>query len=355
MRRRFLWSGAAGRAKSSRIMTARTSPYANPDPAITRWLTLMAVLIFAMILLGGVTRLTESGLSMTDWRPVTGWLPPLTEQAWQEELDKYRQTPEYRYKNQGFSVDEFKTIFWFEYLHRLLGRFIGLAFAVPFFWFLAKGRVHSALKPHLWLLLGLGAAQGVLGWYMVKSGLVDRPAVSQYRLAAHLGLAFAIYGYIVWLIANLRQRIEGLPYAGLVVLTGIVYLQILSGAFVAGLDAGFIYNTWPAIDGAVIPPDILTNPPFWQGVFEDHRTVQFTHRMIAYVIALYAGLWWVRNRREGWVVHAVGLATLYQVLAGIVTVIYLPYVPAWLAVFHQAGAVVLLTTLVWAAARLKRV
>ncbi|MFN3232150.1 MAG: COX15/CtaA family protein [Alphaproteobacteria bacterium] len=331
-------------------------PEARPtaNPAIVRWLGCVAILVFAMIMLGGVTRLTESGLSMVEWRPVTGWLPPMTEQAWQAELDKYRATPEYRYKNAGFSVEDFKTIFWFEYLHRLLGRLIGVAFALPFFWFLARKAVPRPLKPHLWILLALGGAQGVLGWYMVKSGLVDQPAVSQYRLAAHLGLAFFIYGYIVWLVLNLKQKVPGWPYAGALVLMGLVYLQVLSGAFVAGLDAGFIYNTWPAIDGAVIPPDILTNPPFWPGVFEDHRTVQFMHRMMAYAITLYVALWWLRNRGDGWTVHAVGLATVYQVLAGIVTLLYLPYVPAWLAVFHQAGAVVLLTTVIYAAARLKR-
>jgi len=323
------------------------------DPAVIRWLLLVAALIFAMVLLGGVTRLTESGLSMADWRPVTGWLPPMSEQGWQAEFDKYRQTPEFLKKNSSFTVADFQTIFWFEFLHRLLGRLIGVAFALPFFWFLWKGRIAPGLKPHLWVLLGLGALQGVVGWYMVKSGLVDRPSVSQYRLAAHLGLAFLIYGYIVALALRLRQPAEGRRDVALLVLLGIVYLQILSGAFVAGLDAGFTYNTWPHIDGALVPPDIFSNPPFWPALFEDLRAVQFTHRMIAYAIGLFVLVWWLRNREEGWPAHAVGLAVLYQLMAGVLTVLYLPYVPAWLAVFHQAGGLILFTTVIYAQARVR--
>ncbi|MGE0668195.1 MAG: COX15/CtaA family protein [Sphingomonadales bacterium] len=316
---------------------------------IVRWLVVVAALIFVMVVLGGVTRLTESGLSIVEWRPVTGTLPPLSEQAWQAEFDKYRTSPEFAKKNSDFTVADFKTIFWFEYLHRLLGRLIGAAFALPFFWMLWRGRIPGPLKPHLWLLLGLGALQGFMGWYMVKSGLVDRPDVSQYRLAAHLGIAFAIYGYIVWLVLGLRQPRTGRPAPFTAVLLALIALQILAGAFVAGIDAGFIYNTWPAMDeGRFIPPDIWSNPPLWSGMFEDHRIVQFNHRMIAYLITVLVGVWWWLNREKGAPAHFLAVATLFQVAAGIVTLLVLPYVPAWLAVFHQAGGLVLFTAAIYA-------
>jgi len=322
---------------------------------IVRWLVTVAALIFVMVVLGGVTRLTESGLSIVEWRPVTGTLPPLSDQAWQAEFDKYKTSPEFLKKNSDFSVADFKTIFWFEYLHRLLGRLIGLVFAVPFFWMLWRRQIPGPLKPQLWLLLGLGALQGFMGWFMVKSGLVDRPEVSQYRLAAHLGLAFAIYGYIVWLVFDLLRPQHGklAPFAW--ALTALIFLQIITGAFVAGIDAGFIYNTWPAMDnGHIIPPGIWTEPPLWPGMFEDHRIVQFNHRMLAYLITLLVGVWWWLNRGTGAPAHLLVLATLFQVFAGIVTVLILPYVPAWLAVFHQAGGLVLFTASLYALHRVRK-
>lgn len=322
---------------------------------IVRWLVTVAALIFVMVVLGGVTRLTESGLSIVEWRPVTGTLPPLSDQAWQAEFDKYKTSPEFQKKNSDFSVADFKTIFWFEYLHRLLGRLIGLVFAVPFFWMLWRRQIPGPLKPQLWLLLGLGALQGFMGWFMVKSGLVDRPEVSQYRLAAHLGLAFAIYGYIVWLVFDLLRPQHGkfAPFAW--ALTALIFLQIITGAFVAGIDAGFIYNTWPAMDnGHIIPPGIWTEPPLWPGMFEDHRIVQFNHRMLAYLITLLVGVWWWLNRGTGAPAHLLALATLFQVFAGIVTVVILPYVPAWLAVFHQAGGLVLFTASLYALHRVRK-
>jgi cytochrome c oxidase assembly protein subunit 15 len=309
---------------------------------IVRWLSVVAALLVVMVLLGGVTRLTESGLSIVDWRPVTGVLPPLSDAGWQAEFDKYKTSPEFAKKNSDFTVADFKTIFWFEYLHRLLGRLIGVAFAVPFLWMLWRGQIPGPLKPRLWLLLGLGALQGFLGWYMVKSGLVDQPYVSQYRLAAHLGLAFAIFGYIVWLILDLTRPGRGPLSRPTAALAALIFLQILVGAFVAGLDAGFIYNTWPAMDeGRVIPPDIYSNPPFWPGAFEDQRVVQFNHRMLAYLIAALVAAWWWRHRAAGAPAHLLAAATGFQVVSGIVTVLVLPYVPAWLAVFHQAGGLAL--------------
>ncbi|MEN3973590.1 COX15/CtaA family protein [Emcibacter sp. SYSU 3D8] len=336
-------------------MTAASSPTLQDRTRIIRWLIAVAALIVIMVLLGGVTRLTESGLSIVEWRPVTGTLPPLSDSAWQAEFDKYKTSPEFQKKNSDFTVADFKTIFWFEYLHRLLGRLIGLAFAVPFFWMLWRGQIPGPLKPRLWLLLGLGGLQGFMGWYMVASGLVDRPDVSQYRLAAHLGIAFGIYGYMVWLIFGLLRPAPGrlAPFCG--VLTGLIFLQILAGAFVAGIDAGFIYNTWPAMDnGRFIPAGIWTDPPLWPGMFEDHRIVQFNHRMLAYLITLLVGVWWWFNREKGAPAHLLALATLFQVVAGIVTVLVLPYVPAWLAVFHQAGGLALLTASLYALHRVRK-
>jgi cytochrome c oxidase assembly protein subunit 15 len=327
----------------------------NNRNKIVLWLFVVGAMIFGMVLLGGVTRLTESGLSIVDWRPVTGVLPPLSDQGWQAEFDKYKTSPEFAHKNSDFTVADFKTIFWFEYLHRLLGRLIGVAFAVPFFWFLWRGVIPGPLKPRLWLLLGLGAAQGVMGWYMVKSGLIDQPYVSQYRLAAHLGLAFLVYGFIVWLLLALTRPREGRLSPTGVGLLALIFLQMMLGAFVAGLDAGFIYNTWPAMDnGHFIPPDIYANPPFWPGIFEDIRTVQFNHRMVAYLIAILVAVWWWRNRGEGLPAHLLLAATLGQVCIGIATLLMLPYVPAWTAVFHQAGGLILFTAALYAVHEIRK-
>lgn len=311
------------------------------EKAIIRWLQIVAGLIFFMVLLGGATRLTESGLSMTDWHPVTGWLPPLTDEAWLAEFDKYKDSPEFQKVNHFFEVDDFKEIFWLEYLHRLLGRLIGLAFALPFFWFLYKRAIPRGMNLKLWAALALGGAQGFMGWYMVKSGLVDRPAVSQYRLAAHLGLAIFIYGYLLWLIRDLRGRLRGRLQTAPFLLMTLIFLQILSGAFVAGLDAGVIHNTWPLIDEAFIPGDIYTNPPFWPGVFEDYRIVQFNHRMLAYLVAICVGVVWWRNRKQAPIVHGLLVMTLVQIGLGIWTLLWV--VPLWLALAHQAGALALLT------------
>jgi len=336
-------------------MATGTSLTLQDRNRIARWLVTVAALIFIMVLLGGVTRLTESGLSIVEWRPVTGTLPPLSDEAWQAEFDKYKTSPEFQKKNSGFGVADFKTIFWFEYLHRLLGRLIGAVFAVPFFWMLWRQQIPGPLKPPLWLLLGLGALQGFMGWYMVASGLVDRPEVSQYRLAAHLGIAFAIYGYIVWLVFGLLRPRPGRTAPFIRALTALIFLQILAGAFVAGIDAGFIYNTWPAMDnGQLIPSGIWTDPPLWPGMFEDHRIVQFNHRMLAYLITLLVGVWWWLNRGKGTPAHLLALATLFQMVAGIVTVLILPYVPAWLAVFHQAGGLVLFTAALYALHRVRK-
>lgn len=322
---------------------------------VVPWLVLVAALVFFMVVLGGVTRLTESGLSMTDWRPVTGWLPPMTETAWQIEFDKYRASPEYQQINAGMSVEAFKTIFWFEYGHRLLGRIIGLAFFLPFMAFLAMRRLDRPLALRLTLLLVLGALQGVVGWFMVKSGLVDRPSVSQYRLAMHLALAFLIYGALVWTILGLRNVPDyGPAETGLARqrrmagwLLALVSLTVVSGAFVAGLDAGRYYNTFPLMDGSLIPGDYQSGLAWWQNPFENLAAVQFHHRVLAFLTVLGVLAFWLANRRKNLTRHTrtclLALAFMVLVQAGLGIVTLLNYVPVWLGALHQAGALVLFT------------
>jgi cytochrome c oxidase assembly protein subunit 15 len=321
------------------------------DRQVGLWLAACAAVIFGMILLGGVTRLTESGLSMVEWRPLMGVIPPLTEADWQATFDKYRQYPEYRLVNQGMTLDGFKVIFMYEYLHRMLGRLIGLLFALPLLWFALRGRLRAGLMPKLLLLFLLGGCQGFLGWYMVQSGLVDRPDVSQYRLTAHLGLAVAIYGYMLWLVLGLLAPAPGrsasplAPWAlGLV---GLVYLMILSGGLVAGTNAGYAWSTWPRMGPTFVPEGLYAMTPAWLAAFEDVTTIQFNHRLFAYLItalvAVLAAAVLHREaspqvRRGAWLLlGALGL----QVTLGITTL--LNHVPVPLAAAHQAGAVLLLS------------
>jgi cytochrome c oxidase assembly protein subunit 15 len=334
--------------------------------AVIVWLAVVAALVFAMVVLGGVTRLTESGLSMTEWRPVTGWLPPMSQEAWQEVFDKYRTSPEYQQINAGMSLDAFKTIFWFEYAHRLLGRIIGLAFFLPFVAFLLMGRLDRPLTLRLLCLLGLGALQGLMGWLMVKSGLVDRPSVSQYRLALHLLLAFVIYGALVWTILGLRRAPDygpaetGLPRRRRIAggLLALISLTVVSGAFVAGLDAGRYYNTFPLMDGALIPPDYGSALPWWQNAFENIAAVQFHHRVIAIVSVIAAlGTWLVTRashltRRTRHAAAALAAMAVLQAGLGIATL--LAYVPVWLGALHQAGALVLFTLAIMLLASLRQ-
>lgn len=324
---------------------------------IAGWLFTMCGMVFFMVMLGGVTRLTNSGLSMADWRPVTGWLPPLNDTEWQQTFSLYQQTPEFREKNLDMTVDEFRGIFWLEYLHRLWGRIIGIAFFVPFALFWVRGWLDREMKLKCLGLFVLGGLQGVLGWYMVKSGLVDEPAVSQYRLAAHLGLALVIYLAIFWVALGLTApRLghwrEGRRFAGKAgVLLAAVFLTVMSGAFVAGLDAGLIYNTFPLMHGAFVPADYLELSPAYLNVFENIAAVQFNHRWLAvsvFIAILSFWLWARRQELSGGAAKAlrlVPLAATAQVCLGIATLVFV--VPVPLAALHQAGAVVLLTTVLW--------
>jgi heme a synthase len=310
-------------------------------------------MLIVMVVLGGLTRLTDSGLSMVEWRPVTGWLPPLSHAAWEEAFAAYRAFPEYQKINAGMTLAQFQEIYWLEYVHRLWGRLMGIAFALPLFFFLVRRWVN---RPLAWKLIGifvLGGLQGVLGWYMVKSGLVDRPDVSQYRLTAHLGMAMLIYAAILWVAMGLLSRshraaatpanIAGPAKA----VAALVLLTILSGGFVAGLDAGYAYNTFPLMDGELIPAEVFALSPWWRAPFEDIATVQFMHRLLAsstllailaFRLSLIGAPLPPPARRAA---DMLALWVLVQFSLGVATL--LSYIALPLAALHQLGALVLFT------------
>ncbi len=340
------------------------SPSTFPSPAeraIGRWLVVVAAMIFAMMVLGALTRLTESGLSMVEWRPATGWLPPLSNAAWQAELAKYAQSPQGRLINAGMTVEQFKSIFWLEYLHRLWGRLIGLAFALPMAWFFVRGMVPGWLKPRLVALLALGGLQGAVGWIMVESGLRDMPAVSHYRLALHLVLAVGLYAWIVWLALTLLRPALRPSAADRTVaiwtralIAGLVVV-LTWGAFVAGLRAGQVHTTFPTMSGYWLPPGLFDLAPVWRNLLETQAGVQFAHRWLATGLLLGClGLWLVARRDgvsasvRGAAGMAAGMAAL-QFGLGVATIVSGAQIT--LASLHQAGAVLLLTTLVLALRR----
>lgn len=336
--------------------------HAGTDRQIAAWLLICCLILFSLVVLGGVTRLTGSGLSITDWRPITGVLPPMSEQAWDEVFDLYRATPEYQQVNRGMSMSEFKVIYGYEYAHRLLARMLGLAFIVPLAWFWLRGKLPARLRWPMLGLVGLGLLQGWMGWYMVASGLVDEPRVSQYRLAAHLSLAFIIYAGMFWLALGLvRPRTAtapGAPGAGLKPLLALLVVTILTGAFVAGLKAGFIYNTFPLMAGQWVPTGLLHLEPAWLNWFENPATVQFTHRWLGVFTFGLVLFLWVRSLRmplgttQRWAFHALLATALVQVLLGIKTL--LMFVPVGLGAAHQGGAVVLLSAVLFALHELGR-
>jgi heme a synthase len=321
--------------------------------AIRVWLVAVAALMVVTLVVGGATRLTESGLSIVEWKPVTGVLPPMSREAWQAEFQKYQQIPQYRELNRGMSLDQFKTIFWWEWSHRMLARLVGAAFLVPFLFFLWRGWIERKLQIQLWLLFGAGALLGGVGWWMVASGLAGRVSVSQYRLAFHLTLASAIYAAIVWTALGLRSRTEIVTPRRLrisaVVLVVLTLTQIYLGALVAGLDAGFVFNTWPSIDGALIPSAerLWFERPAWRNLFENTLTVQFNHRMMAYLLWITAMLHVadvIRSKRGGAILlGALAVTALVTIQAGIGIVTLLLITPTPLALLHQAFGIVLLT------------
>jgi cytochrome c oxidase assembly protein subunit 15 len=321
--------------------------------AVGAWLIVCCALVFAMVVVGGVTRLTHSGLSITEWQPIVGTLPPLTDGQWNEAFARYRATPEYRQVNPGMTLEAFKGIFWWEYFHRLLGRAIGVVFLLPLLGFLARRRIPAGLAPRLFGIFALGALQGAMGWYMVQSGLVDDPRVSQLRLTAHLGLAFLIFAAMFWTglsllrAANATDRMRTTAHKRFAyALTGLIFVMVLSGGLVAGIHAGFAYNTFPLMSGSLVPPDIMLIEPWYLNFFYNMATVQFDHRAIAWVLALTVPVFWwsVRASPAAPGSARIGANLLLALLAlqvalGICTLLFV--VPPPLAALHQAGAMLL--------------
>ena len=319
--------------------------------ALRLWLGVIALLVVAMILVGGATRLTDSGLSITEWQPIMGAVPPLSDSAWQKAFEAYQKIPEYLELKRGMSLDEFKAIYWWEWGHRFLGRLIGVVFLIPFVAFWTAGFIPRAYLPRLLGLFVLGGLQGAAGWYMVKSGLVTRVDVSQYRLAAHLGIAVLILGYTLWLLFDLGTEGEkrtgpprSRPAAWIAAcVLALIYLQMLAGALVAGLDAGLGFNTWPLINGAFVPGGLGALSPSYLNLFENPLTVQFDHRMLGYsvVLASLAQAAWlaVRGKSPALIASASAVAclALLQATLGVWTLLLAVPIPLGLA--HQAGAI----------------
>ncbi len=324
----------------------------NPHRSIIIWLLAGCFLIYAMVVIGGITRLTHSGLSMVEWNPIIGSLPPMNKEEWQIPFEKYKQSPEYQIINNQFTLEEFKSIYWWEYIHRMLGRTIGVVFLIPFFYFLANKKFDKPLLKKMFVLLLLGALQGVLGWFMVKSGLQKEPHVSHYRLAAHLISAFTVFGFTFWYALDLlypteiRETviIKNIKYWAKIMFT-IIVIQIIYGAFVAGLKAGLFYNTYPAMGDAFMPETVTSFDTFWENCLENPAGVQFIHRNIAIVVAcLVLFVWWkarkadltsFQRKTSNVMLVVVGI----QFLLGVVTLLYA--VPVTLGVLHQTGAFVL--------------
>ena len=338
---------------------------ASNRATVARWLLVCCALVAAIVIVGGATRLTRSGLSIVEWQPLIGAIPPLSEADWQALFAQYRQTPEYKLVNRGMSLDAFKTIFWWEYGHRLLARLIGIVFIVPLAWFWLRGRIDRHLGVRLLGVFVLGGLQGAMGWYMVKSGLVDDPKVSHFRLTAHLGLALMIFWAMLWVALGQlyppRQSFErssGKLGGFALIVTTLVFVMALSGGLVAGIRAGYAYNTFPLMNGHWIPPELFTIEPWWRNFFYNMATVQFDHRVLAYLLILAVGwLWWRVNAINGSLrarrcVAFLGGALALQIGLGIATLLY--KVPVLLGVLHQGGALLVLTGAILTAHALRK-
>jgi cytochrome c oxidase assembly protein subunit 15 len=331
---------------------ASTRTHNAAPRAVAAWLFACCALVFAMVVVGGVTRLTGSGLSIVEWQPIVGAIPPLTDADWQSAFEKYQQTPQFRLENHAMTVAEFKGIFWWEYVHRLLGRLIGAVFFVPLVWFVARRQIPAGYAWKLFGIFVLGGLQGAMGWYMVKSGLVDDTRVSQFRLTAHLALALAIFAAMFWtgltLVDPDRTRAPTAAQRAArtwsIAFIALVCLMIVTGGFVAGIRAGFAYNTFPLMNGSIVPSEIFMIEPAWRNFFWNMATVQFDHRLVAWLIAFAAPLLWLkvsatdglpRRARVGG--HLLLALVALQIALGIATLLFV--VPIPLAATHQAGAV----------------
>lgn len=318
--------------------------------AVGLWLLAVAAVILGMVVIGGLTRLTGSGLSITQWKPIMGALPPLSDAEWADAFAKYRQIPQYLLQNSNMTLEGFKGIFWWEWTHRLLGRLVGVLFAVPFLWFAATGAIARRDWPRFVILFALGGLQGLIGWWMVQSGLETRVSVSQYRLAIHLGAAIILLGAMVWAALEYLRPGQSTGFskrAGAFV--GLVYLQMLLGALVAGLHAGLIYNTWPDMNGRLLPEDPFFLSPWWLNFFENEGLVQFVHRIGAYVVAGAVAWVYVEGiKLSGWAKKTAKLAaalTAFQIFLGIATLLMMA--PQFLAALHQVTAALLFCVAVW--------
>lgn len=332
----------------------------KPRPlALSNWLLLVAALVFLMVVVGGITRLTESGLSITRWEPISGAIPPIGDEAWQAAFDAYRQSPQYQAINRGMTLSEFKDIYFWEYVHRLLGRLIGLAFALPLAWFAWRRSIPKGYGLRLTGLLALGGLQGAVGWWMVASGLVDRPDVSHIRLAVHLLLALLILGALVWTALDLRtlaragEGTRGVRMPTLAIWTlSALALQMMFGAYVAGLDAGYAYDTWPTMSGEWFPSATPMLEPFLRNFVDNGIVVQFVHRWLAWGVAAFTILlaWQAWKRDHYFHAMAVVSAVAFQIVLGILTL--LSGVALWIAVSHQGIAALLLAAIVATAHRI---
>ncbi|MEA3034342.1 MAG: heme a synthase [Sphingomonadales bacterium] len=335
------------------------APDSRPRPlALSYWLLAVAALVLIMVVVGGITRLTESGLSIVRWEPIAGALPPLDDLQWRVEFEAYRASPQYHLVNSGMSLAEFKNIFFWEYVHRLLGRAIGLVFALPLLWFAGKRAIPRGYGWKLCFILALGALQGAIGWWMVASGLVERPEVSHIRLAIHLLTALAIFSACLWVALDLRAlaadagaRPARMPTVGIWALSALV-LQLMYGAYVAGLDAGFAYNSWPKMGDEWFPSAAPMMRPWLANLVDNPILVQFIHRWLAWgvalAVAMLAAAAWTRGRRG--YATAVAIAVAFQILLGIATLLSGVQIP--LAAAHQGMAVILLATILATAHRL---
>jgi Uncharacterized protein required for cytochrome oxidase assembly len=318
--------------------------------AVRIWLLVVVAMLFCLVLVGGATRLTDSGLSITEWKPIHGVVPPLTAAEWEEEFALYQRIPQYEQINKGMTVDEFKSIFWWEWAHRLLARGIGVVFAVPLIFFWLTGRVEKRLRWPLIGLLALGGFQGFIGWWMVSSGLAELTSVSQYRLAVHLTIACLIFAACIWIMRGLSPHSDDIAPRSVhrlaAVLAALCLFQIYLGALVAGLDAGLSYNTWPLMDGALVPSGLFVQQPWWINLFENPKTVQFAHRLGAYTVWIIAFIHMIHAFRvASGTTHARRTVVLFalvtpQAAIGIVTLLW--QVPLHAALAHQAGALIVL-------------
>ncbi len=324
----------------------------NARRYITIWLITACVMILSMVVIGGITRLTQSGLSMVEWKPVTGVIPPMSQEAWEKEFDLYKEFPQYQKVNYHMTLEEFKFIYFWEYFHRLIGRVLGLVFIVPFIFFYRKNWLSPPLLKKLMIMFFLGLSQGLMGWYMVASGLVDRPHVSHYRLAIHFLFAVVLVGYIFWTLLDYRNRDRSRETdspacfsRGINLFIGLVLLQMIYGAFTAGLKAGYGWNTFPLMNGEWIPAGLFSLTPWWYNLVEHNMTVQFIHRILGYIIVLLGTtLWWksrsftLNHDQKRSTNLLLGMVWI-QVILGILTLIFV--VPVSLGVIHQIGAVAL--------------